>query len=68
MANSAAQTVNRPPVGQNGNGFLLLGAFTELAKRDGWADDKIKSVLTEAMSGDYDHLLRTLTTYCTEQR
>jgi hypothetical protein len=67
MANSTAKTVNLPPVGLNGNAVLLLGAFTELAKRGGWADNEIKSVLTEAMSGDYDHLLLTLTTY-TEQR
>jgi hypothetical protein len=46
--------------GINGNAFHLLGAFAENARRQGWDERAIEAVREEAMSGDYDHLLRTL--------
>lgn len=36
------------------------GAFSGNARRQGWPKDEIKTVLDEAMAGDYNHLLRTL--------
>lgn len=51
-------------VGLNGNAFSLMGAFQSRAKDEGWTDAEIKTVLDEAMSGDYDHLLYTLATHC----
>lgn len=46
--------------GLDGNAFYLLGAFREAARKQGWRADEIKRVCYEATSGDYDHLLVTL--------
>ena len=51
-------------VGLNGNAFNLMGKFRQQAKKEGWEKDEIDAVLTEAMSGDYDHLLQTLIAHC----
>jgi hypothetical protein len=48
----------------NGNAFSLLAAFQRQARREGWSADEIKSVLDDARSEDYEHLLRTLIKYC----
>lgn len=50
--------------GLNGNAFVLMGAFQAQAKKEGWTDDEINTVLDECMSGDYDHLLRVLMAHC----
>lgn len=47
-------------VGLDGNAFVLLGAFHKAARLAKWTPDEIKSVMDEAKSGDYDHLLMTL--------
>jgi hypothetical protein len=47
-------------VGVNGNAFALMGHFRKLAMKQGWTKAEINKVLTEAMSGDYNHLLQTL--------
>jgi predicted protein tyrosine phosphatase len=47
-------------VGLNGNAFVLMGAFSKEAKRQGWDSDEIQMVIDECKSGDYDHLLFTL--------
>lgn len=51
-------------VGLDGNAFALMGAFTEQARREGWAEEEIKAVCDEATAGDYDHLLATLASHC----
>jgi hypothetical protein len=51
-------------VGLDGNAFALLGAFKAAARRSGWTSDEITKVLDEAMSGDYEHLLFTLSGHC----
>ena len=53
-------------VGLDGNAFSLLGGFSSQAKREGWNSDEINEVLNEAKSGDYDHLLSVLSSYCVE--
>jgi hypothetical protein len=58
------KTINLSLVGLDGNAFSLMGAFSKQAKREGWTSDEIKSVTDDAMSGDYDHLLRTLINHC----
>ena len=50
-------------VGLNGNAFVLLGAFSRQAKKEGWSKEEIDGVLKEAQSGDYNNLLRTLVEY-----
>jgi len=50
-------------VGLDGNAFAVLGAFQRAAVRQGWAKEDVRAVLTEAKSGDYDHLLQTIMKY-----
>ncbi len=47
-------------LGGNGNVFGILGAAQRVAKKHNMDWDKIK---TEAMTGDYDHVLRTMMKY-----
>lgn len=51
-------------VGLDGNAFVIMGAFSRQAKREGWSQDEIDAVLNEAKSGDYDHLLATIMSHC----
>jgi hypothetical protein len=51
-------------VGLDGNAFALMGAFRRQAKKEGWSPQEISKVLDEARSGDYDHLLSTLSEHC----
>jgi hypothetical protein len=51
-------------VGLSGNAFSLMGAFQAQARKEKWSYDEIDAVLKEAKSGDYDHLLRTLSSHC----
>ena len=46
--------------GLDGNSFVLLGYFSEQAKKQGWNDSEIKLVLDEATSGDYAKLTTVL--------
>ena len=52
--------------GLDGNAFALLGAFERQARREKWPSDEINAVLEEAQSGDYDHLLATLSEHCVD--
>lgn len=58
------KTVNLDLVGVNGNAFAIMGVFQRQAKREGWAQEEIDTVLKEAKSGDYDHLLATIANHC----
>ena len=58
------KTVNLQLVGLSNNAFALLGAFRRQAKREGWLEAEIKSVLKSATSGDYDNLLCVLSAHC----
>ena len=54
--------MDRPPVklvGQDGNAFAVLGACRKAAMDAGWSDARIEEFVTDATSGDYDHLLGT---------
>lgn len=46
--------------GMNGNAFSIIGSFTNQAKKEGWTKEEISEVTELAMSGNYDHLLRTI--------
>lgn len=50
-------------IGNDGNAFAILGAATKVAKKAGWSEEKIKTYLSEARSGDYDDLLQTTMEY-----
>lgn len=56
--------VNLRLVGLDGNAFCLLGAFQRQARREEWSEEEIKAVIEEAKSGDYSHLIATLSNYC----
>jgi hypothetical protein len=47
-------------IGLDGNAFNLLGHFQRAAREQGWSTAEIKSVLADATSSDYDHLLQVL--------
>lgn len=51
-------------VGIDGNAFSLMGAFSRQARKEGWTKEEIDTVLKDAMSGDYDHLLCVLSDRC----
>lgn len=51
-------------VGLDGNAFCLLGNFQRQARKEKWTEEEIKKVLDEAKSGNYEHLLATLSNYC----
>lgn len=46
-------------VGKDGNAYRVLGAVTQQMKKHGVPPEEIAEFKEEAMSGDYDHLLRT---------
>ncbi len=49
--------------GVDGNAFMVLGAALKAAKKARWTQEQIDTYKTEAMSGDYDHLLQTTMKY-----
>lgn len=60
MTQVVDKKVNMTLVGQDGNAFFLMAAFSKEAKRQGWTQDEVSRVLDKATSGDYDNLLCTL--------
>ena len=55
-------TIKVQLVGENGNAFAIIGAVTKALKRGG-RRDLVEAFQAEAMSGDYDNLLRTAMEY-----
>lgn len=51
-------------VGLDGNAYYLMGAFKNQARKENWTKEEIDTVLNECTSGDYDHLLATLSDHC----
>jgi hypothetical protein len=51
-------------VGLDSNAYSIMGAFSNAARKDKWTDEETNTVLDEAMSGDYDHLLATIQAHC----
>ena len=49
-----------PLEGEDGNAFSILGRVSRIAKQEGISKEEIQQFMDEAMSGDYDHLLRTV--------
>jgi hypothetical protein len=49
-------------IGENGNAFAILGRVKNALKKGG-RSDLVSEFITEATSGDYDHLLSTVTDY-----
>lgn len=49
--------------GRDGNAMMILGKAQRVARQAGWAEGKVKLMLKEATSGDYDHVLQTMMKY-----
>ena len=50
-------------IGRDGNAFAILGAAQSAARKAGWDKERIKQVMDEAQSSDYNHLLATMMEY-----
>jgi len=49
--------------GHDGNAFIILGKCRKAAIRADWPYDKVKMIMDEMQSGDYDNLLQTAMKY-----
>lgn len=45
--------------GQDGNAFAIVGRCREAARGAELSNDEIAAFISEAVAGDYDHLLQT---------
>ena len=50
--------------GEDGNGFFIIGRAASAMHKAGYRKEMIDAFMSEAMSGDYDHLLQTVMKYC----
>ena len=46
-------------VGEDGNAFFIIGKVRKALRREGVAEKEVEAFAEEAMSGDYDELIRT---------
>jgi len=46
-------------IGEDGNAFSVLGIVKRALTRGGVSSAEVDAFMNEAMSGDYNHLLRT---------
>lgn len=44
----------------SGNGYAILSVVQRALRKSGIPDKEIQAFLTEATSGDYDHLIQTV--------
>lgn len=51
-------------VGLDGNAFFILARTREAMRSCGWSKAEIAEFTDEAISGDYDALIRTVMEYC----
>ena len=51
-------TVKVELIGHDGNAFAILGKVKKALREAKYSNEEIEEYLTEAMSGDYDNLLR----------
>lgn len=54
--------VTVPLVGEDGNGGMIIGRVRRALRKAGVPPLEIEAFTREATSGDYDHLLQTVTT------
>lgn len=50
-------------IGRDGNAFFILGTVQRALKGGGATPEQIKEFMDDATSGDYDHLLQTVTAW-----
>jgi hypothetical protein len=66
MAKMAITKVSVKGLYDDRNAMAILGKARNAMKRAGFVKSYIDCFCKEAMSGDYDHLLQTVITYCDE--
>lgn len=44
-------------IGQDGNAFMIMGRVSRALRKAGVPSEEVDQYVTEATSGDYDHLL-----------
>ena len=49
--------------GEDGNAFAIMGQCSRAMRKAGCSKEEIDAFMTEAQSGDYDHLLQTCMTW-----
>lgn len=49
-----------PMVGEDGNAFSILGRVKKAMRKNGLGKEEQDAFVSEATSGDYDHLIRTV--------
>ena len=49
--------------GNDGNAFAIMGACKKAASKANIEQSKVDKFISECMSGDYDHLIRTCMKY-----
>jgi hypothetical protein len=47
----------------DGNAFAIMGAWSKEARRQGRTPEEIKSVMDDARSSDYNHLLAVIASH-----
>lgn len=50
--------------GEDGNAFAILGRTRKAMREVGWTKAEVSEFTDEAMSADYDELIRTVCKYC----
>lgn len=50
-------------IGENGNAFVILGKVQRALQKAGYPKEFIDNYISEATSGDYDHLLQVTMDY-----
>lgn len=50
--------------GPDGNAFVLIGMVSATMRKHGYKQEFIEVFQDEAMSGDYQHVLDTIATFC----
>lgn len=50
--------------GPEGNAYVIMGTTRSILKQLGQTKEAIEAVITDAMSGDYDHLLEVCKDAC----
>ena len=55
--------VTVPLEGEDGNAFAIIGRCMHLARKAGLSREEVEEFRTEAIEGDYHHLLQTVMKY-----
>lgn len=61
---SQPKTVTLDLTTVDSNAYSLMGAFERQARREGWTQSQIETVLKKCRSGSYDNLVATLMMHC----